>query len=284
MRNLLNFIIRYFSWIVFLFYVVISCTLLFQNNSYQHHVFLTSANAVTSWVYGGVSNITSYFHLRDINEDLQVRNAHLEMEVISLKKSLNDYKLKESADSMKVDSVLSDFSIIMAHVINNSISKPFNYITINKGSADGVREEMGVVDQNGVIGIVNVVGKHSARIISLLNPNFRLSCKLKNSDFFGSLVWDGDDPTVATLEELPRHVVFHKGDTVVTSGYSAVFPEGLIVGKIITEQTENKENFFSLKVKLTSDFTQLSTVRVVENKNKEELNSLENKDKKEDKQ
>ena len=262
---------------MFLLFVVLSCVLLFKNNAYQHHVYLTSANGIASWVYGGMSNITGYFHLRDINEDLQVRNAHLEMEVIDLKKQLNDYRLRIDGDNTVAiaDSVQHDFNIIMAHVINNSISKPFNYITINKGELDGVKPEMGVVDQNGVVGIVNVVGSHSARIISLLNPKFRLSCKLKDSNFFGSLVWDGIDPTVAVLEELPRHVTFQKGDTIVTSGYSAVFPEGLIVGTILNDRTENRENFFSLKVKLTSDFTQLSTVKVIENKNKDEIKSLE---------
>ena len=238
---------------------------------------LYPALAYLERMYGELSPAQIWHEMEVFCAGRLLGSQALEMEVIDLKKQLNDYRLRIDGDNTVAiaDSVQHDFNIIMAHVINNSISKPFNYITINKGELDGVKPEMGVVDQNGVVGIVNVVGSHSARIISLLNPKFRLSCKLKDSDFFGSLVWDGIDPTVAVLEELPRHVTFQKGDTIVTSGYSAVFPEGLIVGTILNDRTENRENFFSLKVKLTSDFTQLSTVKVIENKNKDEIKSLE---------
>ncbi|MDD2961321.1 MAG: rod shape-determining protein MreC [Muribaculaceae bacterium] len=276
MRNLIYFIIKYFSWLVFIFFISISCALLFQNNSYQHHVYLTSANSVTSFIYRGVSNITSYFHLKDINNDLQSRNALLEMEIVNLKSEIKEYQLNTSIDSSTIQPALAGFEFKMAEVINNSISKPYNYITINKGSIDGIEPEMGIVDQNGVIGVVNVVGKHSSRAISLLNPNFRLSCKVKNKDFFGSLVWDGYDPNIASLEEMPRHIKFKKGDTIVTSGYSAVFPPDLIVGTIIGSKKGNNDNFIALDIKLSTDFTQLSTVRVLKNKDKEELDIIEN--------
>ena len=170
MRNLINFFIKYSPLFVFLFYVVVSCILLFQFNPYQHYVYLTSANKVSATVYDGVSNVTSYFYLRDINEDLQSRNAQLEMEVVNLKNKVRDYATRLYADSVPVPEAVADYDFIMANVIRNSISKPLNYITINKGTIDGIKPEMGVVDQNGVVGIVNVVGQHSARIISLLNP------------------------------------------------------------------------------------------------------------------
>ena len=141
---------------------------------------------------------------------------------------------------------------------------------------------MGFSDHNGVVGIVNVVVNHSARVISLLNPNLRLSCKVKGSDYFGSLIWDGKSPYYAILEEMPRHVQFEKGDTIVTSGYSSVFPEGINVGIITELQNEANDNFFSLKIQLSTDFTQLSTVRAFKNNFKEELNMI-SKDRKEDK-
>lgn len=197
MRNLLNFIIKYISWLVFFFYVTISCILLFQSNSYQHHVYLTSANYIASNIYDVTSNVTSYFHLKDINEDLQNRNAYLENEIIELKKQLREDVLQKMQDSIQNP----DFEYIMAEVINNSISKPFNYFTINKGKKDGIESEMGVVDQNGIVGIVNVVGENASRCISVLNPNFRISCKIKGFDYFGSLTWDGNDPEYAILEE-----------------------------------------------------------------------------------
>lgn len=261
-----------------IFYVVISCVLLFNNNPYQHHIYLTSASAVTSTVYKGANNVTSYFHLHDINEDLQLQCANLELEVLSLREKIRSYEEQYGIDSTEAPEGIRHYDFILAHVINNSISKPYNYITINKGSNDGIKPEMGIVDQNGVVGIVNLVGNNSSRVISLLNPNLRLSCKIKGNDNFGSLVWDGEDPTSAVLEELPRHTVLKKGDTVVTSGYSTVFPEGIPVGVILSDDKGQNENFFTLKVKLLTDFTKLSTVRVVKNNMKAELDSLEMSD------
>ena len=249
--------------------------LLFNNNPYQHHIYLTSAGKVASSVYSATNNVSSYFHLRDINEDLQIRNANLELEVISLRDRLRSYDEALYADSMTVSPVFDKYSFIIAHVINNSISRPYNYITIEKGEDDGVKPEMGVVDQNGVVGIVNVTGKHTARIISILNPNLRLSCKIKGGDNFGSLIWDGKSPEEAILEELPRHAEYNLGDTIITSGYSVVFPEGIPVGTVIAKIKDSNDNFFSLRVKLLTDFSRLSTVRVIGNNMKDEIMEVE---------
>ncbi len=278
MRNLLDFLLRFSSWFVFAFYVVLSCVLLFQNNPYQHYVYLTSAGSIASSVFNTTNNVTSYFHLKDINEDLQHRNAALELEVISLREQLRQFKDIAYADSMSIPNALSNYDFIIAHVINNSISHPYNYITIEKGRLDSVKPEMGVVDQNGVVGIVNVVGDNTARIISILNPNLRLSCKVKGSDYFGSLVWDGKSPYEAVLEEMPRHVKFNIGDTIITSGYSAVFPEGIPVGIIKDHEKEHNDNFYSLRIELLTDFTKLSTVRVINNRLRPELQKLEDED------
>ena len=275
MRNLIDFFLRNSSWFIFIFYMILSCVLLFNNNPYQQSVYLTSANSIVSTVYEEMNSVTSYFYLRDINEDLQQRNAALEMELLALRE-----QVKEN-NSQNLDSISkanSKYQFILARVISNSISLQHNYITVNKGSEDGVVNEMGVVDQNGVVGIVNVIGKQSARIISLLNPNLRISCKVKGSDYFGSLVWDGVSPYYAILEEMPRHVKFETGDTIVTSGYSAVFPEGINVGIIDELLTNGDDNFYSLKIKLASDFTQLSTVRLIKNEMKEEFDVLKSND------
>ncbi len=276
MRSLLNFLMRFSSVIVFAFYVILSLVLLFDRNPYHHHVYMTSAGAVASAVYKQTNAVTSYFHLHDINEDLQRRNASLEAEVIALRHQLRQYEEVIYADSMTVPEALHPYSFIIAHVINNSISKPYNYITIEKGAQDGVKPEMGVVDQNGVVGVVNVTGPHSSRIISLLNPNFRLSCRVKGSDSFGSLVWDGRTYEEAILEELPKHTKFLPGDTIVTSGFSAVFPEGIPVGTVIGRSREGNDNFFTLRVKLLTDFSQLSTVRIIANAQLDEIIQVEN--------
>ena len=274
MHNLIDFLLKNSKWFLFILYVVISCWLLFSNNPYQHHIYLTSANKVSRLVYGSASGVTEYFNLHDINEDLQLRNASLEQEVIDLRHQLRIYQEDAYADSLATDSLMSQFKFVIAHVISNSVSRAHNYITLDKGSLDGIKPEMGVVDQNGVVGIVNIVGEHSSRVISVLNPKMRLSCKVKGSEYFGTLVWDGKNSDEAVLEEMPRHERFTKGDTIVTSGYSAVFPEGIPVGTVMSHAKEHDDNFYALRIKLFTDFNTLSTVRVIENLMKDELTGL----------
>ena len=272
MNNLLNFFVKHSAWFIFAIYVILSLVLLFKDNPYQQSVYLTSANSVSAAVYKAFNGITSYFHLRGINESLQERNAALEMELIELRGQLSEMAL-HSPDSLH-QPALKQYSFVMAHVISNSIAQTNNYITIDRGHLDGVSPEMGVIDQNGVVGIVNVVGPHAARVISLLNPHIRLSCKLRASGFYGSLVWDGKSPQHAVLEELPKHLNWHKGDTIVTSGYSAVFPEGIIVGTVEGLARGMSDSFVSLRIRLTTNFSQLSSVRVITNSMKEQIDAL----------
>lgn len=273
MNNLLNFISKHYHWAIFIIYLIMSLVMLFNNNPYQQSVYLTSANSVTATVYEGMSAVTGYIHLKDINEDLQERNALLEMEIIKLRSQLNEYKIQLPDTTLQPR--LQQFDFIVAHVISNSIAQPNNYITINRGSNDGIMAEMGVVDQNGIVGVVDVTGPHSARIISLLNPDLKLSCKLKNSEYFGAMIWDGVSPEYGILEQLPKHMKFAVGDTIVTSGYSSTFPEGIIVGTVTGRARNMTDNFVSLKVKLTTNFSQLGTVRVISNNMREELKALE---------
>lgn len=274
MNELFGFILRHSKWLVFTIYVVIGCMLLFNGDPYRQHVFMTSAGRMASTVYKGANNVTSYFDLREINDDLNRRNAELQAEIVRLQETIDALHEANFTDTLVLDSGVRHFDFIVAHVINNSISHPFNYLTINKGSADGVRPELGVIDRNGVVGIVSTTGPHSARVISLLNPHFRLSCKIKRSDYFGSLVWDGENPGEALLEELPRHTVYQPGDTIVTSGYSAVFPSGLPVGTVVEAESDRNQNFFTLRIKLLADFTTLGNVQVVVNNQADELRAL----------
>lgn len=274
MGELFSFLFRHSKWFVFAILVVVSCMLLFRSDPYRQHVYLTSAGRLASTAYNSANNVTSYFNLRDINEDLNRRNAELQTEIAGLQRRIREMETASFVDTLRLDSGVHPFDFIVAHVINNSVSHPYNYLTINKGSLDGIRPELGVVDRNGVVGIVSNVAPHSARVISLLNPHFRLSCTIKSSDYFGSLVWDGDDPTMAVLEELPRHTVFEIGDTIVTSGYSAVFPAGLPVGVVTATDGDRTQNFFALRIRLLTDFTTLGNVQVVVNNSADELRSL----------
>lgn len=274
MRNLINFLIRYGTWFLFLFYVLISCVLLFLSNPFHQSVYLSSANVVSSSVYSVNSEVTGYFNLKEINRSLQQNNARLENEVLNLKQQLAEYKTLLS-DSIKSVNFPQRFDYVAATVINNNVKHPRNYFSINRGSEDGIKSGMGVVDQDGVVGIVNVTGRHTARVISLLNETQRFSVKLKSSNFIGSLSWKGGDPSVAYMEEVPRHAKYQLGDTVVTSGYSLTFPEGIPVGTVMNRIRGADENFFILKVKLNPNFRTLSTVRVIKDEYKSDLDSLQ---------
>lgn len=279
MNNLLNFLIKHSEWFVFILLMTISGIMLVNNNPYQQVVILTSANSAAATVNEGLSSVTSYFHLKDINEDLQERNSALEMELINLRQELNDYKMMVSDTIMpRRDEVAGQYSFVVARVISNSISDNYNYLTINRGSADGIKPEMGVIDQNGIVGIVDVTGRHASRVISLLNKDMSLSCKLKSSEYFGTLIWDGKDTRYAILQELPKHGEYNVGDTIVTSGFSAIFPEGLIVGIVDRKLKIASDNFVSLKIRLSTNFSQLSTVRAIDNKQKPERKRLEGND------
>lgn len=236
---------------------------------------MSSAGSVANGIYDAANNVTSYFGLKDINEDLQRRNAELESEVIALREQNARYEQLYYADTMTVIEPMRRFDFIIGRVINNSISHPYNYITLDKGSNDGIEPDMGVVDQNGVVGKVNKVGPNHSLIISLLNPHLRLSCKVKGNDAFGSLVWDGKYHDEAILEELPRHTIYEKGDTVVTSGYSAVFPEGIPVGIVIGNERTIDDNFYTLRIRLLTDFSRLSNVRVIRNRDTAAIREVE---------
>ena len=273
MKNLLQFIIKYSAWFVFSFYVIISLVLLVTGNNYQRSVYLTSANVVTGSIYEGASQVTGYFHLKSINEDLQANNALLQNEVLNLKNQLAQYKVL-SADSLLPFKYPDRFGYVAAAVITNNTAHQKNFFTIDKGALDGLKSGMGVVDHNGITGIVNVTGPHMSRIISLLNEDQHFSVKLKDTEFVGSLTWKGGDPTIAYAEELPRHATYEIGDTIVTSGYSTTFPEGIPVGMVLARVKSGDDSFFTLKVKLASDFRSLSTVRVIKDIYKTEIDSL----------
>lgn len=252
--------------------MILSIVLLVVNQNYQQSIYLSSANMVTGGIFNAWSSVTGYFHLRAINENLQERNAMLQNEVLNLRSRLRTY---QAIISDSIATPTGDrFDYIPAVVINNNTRHARNYFTINRGSKDGVKSGMGVVDQNGVVGIVNVTGSHMARVISLLNETQRFSVKLKGTPFVGSLTWRGGDPTVAYFEEIPRHASYQIGDTVVTSGFSTSFPEGVPVGRIMGRVKSRDDAFFTFRVKLASDFRTINAVRVVKDIYKQEIDSL----------
>lgn len=274
MRNLLGFFVKYGSWFLFVIYLAISCVWLFTDRRYQQSVYLTSANSVSSTVFELSSSVTGYFNLRGINNDLQQRNASLENELLNLKSELEYYKSIAPDDSSAVTVPVHRFSYITATVSSNSLNKPLNYFTINRGSNSGVEKGMGVVNQNGIVGIVNVVGPNNSRVISLLNETQHFSVKVKGTHSVGTLQWRVGNPSVAYAEGMPQHVKYHVGDTVVSSGFSSTFPEGIPVGVVLGQVRAKDDNFVTLKLRLLPRFNDLSTVRIIIDHFKNEIDSL----------
>lgn len=270
MKNLLNFFAKNSPFFLWLFLAIISIVLLCQNNPYHRSVWFGSANAVVGSVYDFQSNVTGYIGLRDINEDLLNRTGQLEAENLYLRQQLMKY---EDEEKYRQDTV-TQYEYMMAHVVGNSIIQAENYITLDKGALDGVQQDLGVADQNGVVGIVSKVSDHYSLVISVLNPKLRLSVMLKNTESFGSLVWDGSDHRYAILEDLPRSVKFEIGDTIVTTGYTTSFPKNVPVGRV-AESYDRGSSFLELRIELFTDFNRINDVHVIKNSMQAEQDALE---------
>ena len=277
MRNLLNFLLKYNHWFLFILLEVISFVLLFRFNHYQHSVNFSSANAVAGKVYEVSGGITSYFHFKSVNDDLLERIMDLEQQIHNLEDALGRH-LSDSTELNRIRNLPNtDYQVFKARVINNSLNLVDNYITLNRGSKDGIRPEMGVVDGNGVVGIVYDTSSHYSRVISVLNSKSSNSCKIVGSEYFGYLKWEYGDSRYAYLKDLPRHAEFNLGDTVVTSGYSTVFPEGIMIGTVDDMADSNDGLSYLLNVKLATDFGKVSEVRVIARTGQHEQKELEQK-------
>ena len=274
MRRLIEFIIAHSSIFVFVIYVTISIILLLRFNPYQESIYFNSANNVAGKYYSVINNITGYIGLREINNQLQQNNTELELEVAQLKAELQQLKSENNIEEFIQGELPKTRLFGIARPVNVTTVNANNYITLDKGSLDGIKEGMGVINRSGVVGIVSTVSDNYSLVISILNPKLRLSCKLKGSGYFGSLTWDGESPDYAKLEELPRHVDFDKGDTIVTSGYSSVFPEGIMIGVVEEASRQKNDNFNALKVKLSTDYFRLGDVCIIDNTERDEQNSL----------
>ena len=277
MRNLLNFFLKYNYWFLFILLEVISFALLFRFNNYQGSAFFTSSNQVAGMVYEAANNVTGYFHLKSINDDLVQENVELELQIERLRSALMELTADSvGLEKMKLDA-LKGYDIYRANVINNSLTHVDNYITIDKGENDGIRPEMGVINGSGVVGIVYHTSANYSVVIPILNSKSSISCKIKRSDYFGFLKWDGGSSEYAIVKDMPRHSLFSLGDTIVTSGHSAVFPGGIPIGTVEDMSDSHDGLSYLLKVKLFTDFGRLNDVRVIAQKGLEEQIELEQK-------
>lgn len=263
MHNLLAFLSKYYHWLIFLLLEVVSGVMLLRYNSYQGSAWISTANAVVGKVYEWQSGIEHFFSLSQSSEQLTQRNIFLEEEVLFLRKSL----VRATADSSWFQknemARLSQYSLIPAKVVSNSIHRKDNLITIDKGSADGVKTDMGVACGNGLVGVVYLTSEHYSVVIPVLNHLSHISVTIRNRGYFGYLTWDGGNPVVAYVEDIPRHAQFKKGDWIETSGYSNIFPAGISVGKIVDIKDSDDGLSYRLKLNLSTDFSCLRDVCII---------------------
>lgn len=266
MHNLTEFLAKHNHWFVFLVLEVVSMVLLFRYNSYQGSVWFSSANAVTGKVYEWDSAVESYFSLSGVNSQLTQRNAFLEQQVRMLDDSIARLTRSQEAAVTRLSSMVpfQGCRLIPAKVVANMVNRYDNLITIDKGSADGVKRDMGVVCGMGVVGIVYLVSEHYSIVIPALNSHSNISCTIQRRGYFGYLRWRGGSSQLAYLEDVPRHAHFKLGDNVVTSGYSSVFPPGVMVGKVLHVFNSADGLSYRVQVKLSTDFARLRDVCLVD--------------------
>ena len=265
MKNLLDFLARYNHWLLFIILEVASFVLLFQFNNYQGSVWFTSANAVSGKVFEWSASVEQFFALTKVNEDLTQRNLLLEQQVRLLTDSIQQRDGAAAMPQSRQLQLLADYRLIPAKVVSNTVNRRDNFITIDKGAKDGVKKDMGVVCGNGVVGIVYLVSDHYSILLPVLNSQSNISCTIKGRGYFGYLHWTGGATNLAYVDDIPRHAHFKLYDLVVTSGYSSVFPPGILVGKILHVYNSSDGLSYRLNVKLSTDFANLRDVCVIDN-------------------
>lgn len=270
MRNLIFFIYKYYVFFLFFSLEVFAFVVIFRFNNYQKASFVNYTVGVTSSFYTAVSNTQEYFNLRHVNDSLQIENARLRSQLLT-----SYYKNNFTPTQINDTVYKQQYEYIPAQVVSNSVTKRNNYITLNKGSLHGIAPEMGVISDNGIVGIVMSVSPHYCTVLSLLNNNCKISAKIEKNGAFGSLVWEGDDPKYAALRDVNKHVPLMTNDQIITSNFSTIFPEGIPIGKIYAHSLDAGDNFHTIKVELNTDFATVSTVYVIRNLLKQEQQTLE---------
>ncbi len=260
MRNFLRFLIKHHNGLLFIFLEIVAFILIVTYNQNQKAIYISSSSKLSGGIFDAVSNVEQYFVLKKVNQELAEENAYLRSQLPTSFVQAKDY-FALVGDS----STSKQYKYRTCKVVNNSIRKHFNYITLNKGILDGIKPDMGIISGLGVVGIVIKCSKNYSTALSILNPRLKISAKLKGTDFFGSVSWDNKSVHHVILDEIPEHADVQLGEQVLTSGYSSTFPEGVLIGTVESVEHPVGESFFKIKVKLSVDFAKLNYVEVVEN-------------------
>jgi len=270
MRSLFRFLARNYFLMMFLALEVICLSLMVSFNNYQRVTFLNSSNSLFGEVYERFSTMDDYFSLGRTNARLSAENASLRKQLYARIANQEKYPINRP-DTVEAPAYI----FTSARVISNSANKQFNYITLNKGSRQGIKPDMGIINDQGVVGVITNVSPNYSTGLSILNKRLSIPAKISKINYFGALVWDGEHYNTADLKEIPFHIMVNVGDTIVTSGYSNVFPEGIMIGTITKFDVESGTNFYHIKVELSTNFKTLKYVEVVQNTKRAELIKLE---------
>lgn len=268
MVNLLYFLSRYGGLLTFVILELLSVYLLVRFNQPQREIYFNSSRYYTAWLMDKTDRLRHYASMAEVADSLASENAQLYTRLYS--------QLAMAPGSTEIDSLLSPFTFVPARVIKNSINQPNNNLTLNKGEQDGILPGMGAILPNGVLGVVRTTTRHFCRVISVLNSQSYISAALRRNRAFGVLHWDGRRPDLLYLEEVPKHLDIHMGDTVITSGHSSVFPPGIGIGTVTGYHIPSGSNSFRITVKLFADLSRVNRAYIVKNRYWEELQELEN--------
>jgi|AntAceMinimDraft_14_1070370.scaffolds.fasta_scaffold02900_6 rod shape-determining protein MreC len=258
MKSLLNFIIKYLYTFVFIFFEIVCFALIFTANNYHRVSFLNSSNYIVGTISEQWSEVTVYFKLKIINDSILNENERL----------INQIEKYRKDNIPAIEN--SGFEYIAANVVGAKVNSIKNFISINKGEKHGIQQDMGVIGPNGIVGIVYSSSNNFSSVIPLVNTDIKISVKFEKNDYFGSLSWDGKDINTAILLEIPGYVKVQIGDEIVTSGFSSVFPEGMLVGTVKSFTKDQSTDFYKILVDLYTDFNNINYVYVIKNRNYQE--------------
>lgn len=270
MQQIFNFVIKNKTFLLFLLLFSIALALTIQSHSYHRSKFINSANGLTGGVYGIVNSIDKYFDLESENETLSEENRKLREQL---------FNIQNTTDSVFIDKTYSkgNYKVIKGEVYKNSYSRTNNYLTINKGKKDSIKQDLGVITSKGIVGIIDNTSKNYATVLSILNKRSRINSKLKSSNHIGSLTWNGASPAFVQLIDVSKFAPVKVGDTIVTGGQSAIFPKGIGIGTIDSFVTDISGDTYTIQVKLFNDMTNIGTIYILENLDKKEIKDLENR-------
>ena len=270
MQQLIYFLRKYNTFIFFLFLEIIAVVLIFNNHSFHKSKFISSANFISGGIYERSSNISDYLNLKEQNKILAEENTQLKNLLQNYQQIIDSVTFSKTKDSL----YQQEYTYVNGRITDNNYNTPFNSLTINRGSKDGVKKEMAVINSKGIIGITETVSKNYTRIQSILNKNSKINARLKNSRHFGTLIWNGNDYNTVQLTDIPRQAVYKVGDTIITDGKSAIFPEGILIGTVAkVPETFSASN--AIDITLFNDMSNLNYIDVITSLHKTEINTLQ---------